>query len=91
MKSDHDFAVELGSILKHRREMLYVTQGDLAEAAGFHRSYISDVERGFRNLAVRNLRRICEAMDIPASAVLKQAEISLANKKTDQRKTAQDA
>ncbi|MBA3992554.1 MAG: transcriptional regulator [Cyanobacteria bacterium DS2.3.42] len=87
LKSDHDFAVELGSVLKHRREMLYVTQGDLAEATGFHRSYISDVERGFRNLAVRNLRRICEALDIPASAVLKQAEASLAaNKKTDQRK-----
>lgn len=91
LKSDHDFAVELGSVLKHRREMLYVTQGDLAEATGFHRSYISDVERGARNLAVRNLRRICDALDIPASAVLKQVEVSLAaNKKTDQRKQRQD-
>ncbi|MCC7529447.1 MAG: helix-turn-helix transcriptional regulator [Candidatus Melainabacteria bacterium] len=86
INSDHDFAVELGSILKHRREMLYVTQGELAEASGFHRSYIADVERGVRNLAVRNLRRICEALDIPVSVVFKQLEVSMANKKTDQKK-----
>ncbi|MCC7527301.1 MAG: helix-turn-helix transcriptional regulator [Candidatus Melainabacteria bacterium] len=91
MKSDHDFAVELGSILRHRREMLYITQEELAEASGFHRSYISDVERGHRNLAVRNLRRICEALEFPASAVLKQVEISLAaNKRDDQRKERKD-
>ncbi|MBA3991968.1 MAG: transcriptional regulator [Cyanobacteria bacterium DS2.3.42] len=87
MKSDHDFAVELGSILRHRREMLYITQEEMAEASGFHRSYISDIERGARNLAVRNLRRICEVLDFPLSAVFKQVELSLAaNKKLEQRK-----
>jgi transcriptional regulator with XRE-family HTH domain len=86
MKSDHDFAIKLGSILKHRREMFYLSQSDLAEATGFHRSYISDVEIGKRNLAVRNLRRICEALDIPASAVLKQVEVSFVKKGAGQRK-----
>lgn len=87
MKSDHDFAVELGSILRHRREMLHITQEEMAEASGFHRTYISDVEMGKRNLAVRNLRRICEVLDFPVSAVMKQVEASLA-KKPDQKNSA---
>lgn len=91
MKSDHDFAVELGSILRHRREMMYISQGELAEMSGFHRSYISDVERGSRNVAVRNLRRICEVLEFPLSALFKQIEISLAaNKKADQKKQRKD-
>jgi DNA-binding XRE family transcriptional regulator len=77
MKLDHDIAAELGSILKHRREMLFVTQSELAEVSGFHRSYIADIERGARNLGLRNLYRICKALDISLSVVFKQLEASL--------------
>jgi transcriptional regulator with XRE-family HTH domain len=84
--SDHDFAVELGNIIKNRRELLYLSQLDLAEASGFHRSYISDVERGARNLAVRNLRRICGALDLPLSVVLKQVEIALERKPAEKKR-----
>jgi len=88
MISDHEFTVELGRILRHRREMLYLSQEELAQASGFARSYISDVERGERNISIRNLYRLCQTLDIPAFVVLKQVEIAFAKKKSSQRKRA---
>lgn len=79
---------ELGMVLQERRTRLHMSQSDLAEASRFHRSYISDVERGARNISVKNLSRLALALDIPISTVLVQVEKRLTAKGTKARKRA---
>lgn len=42
----------LGKVIRERRVSLGMSQEELAEKSGLHRTYVSDVERGIRNLTV---------------------------------------
>jgi transcriptional regulator with XRE-family HTH domain len=55
----------VGLAVSKRRLELGLSQEDLARRAGVHRTYISDVERGMRNVSILTLERIAGAMDIP--------------------------
>jgi transcriptional regulator with XRE-family HTH domain len=71
----HDrLIVALGEILQERRNKLGLSQNDLARASEFHRSYISDVERGYRNISLKNLSRLASALELPVSNLLALAE-----------------
>ena len=52
-----DIRERFGFAVKARREELGLTQEDLADRAGIHRTYLSDVERGSRNLSLVNIER----------------------------------
>jgi transcriptional regulator with XRE-family HTH domain len=73
--SEHEklvYAVSL--VLRDRRELLSISQSDLARKSGLHRSYIGDLERGFRNLSLKNLSRLSVALDMVPSKLLMLAE-----------------
>jgi len=53
-----------GQAVRERRLELRLTQEELAHAAGLNRSYITDVERGARNLAIVNVARLVHALDM---------------------------
>lgn len=75
----HDQLVfALSLILRERREFLEISQSDLARKSGLHRSYIGDLERGSRNISVKNLSRLASALEVPASKVLSMAEKRMA-------------
>lgn len=44
--------VSLGKFIRQKRMSLGLSQEELADRAGLHRTYISDVERGIRNLTI---------------------------------------
>src|ERR1700733_11041959 len=46
---------------KERREQLELTQEDLAEKAKIHRTYLSDIERGSRDLSLLNIEKVAAA------------------------------
>ena len=71
------FAVSM--ILRDRREMLDISQSDLARKSGLHRSYIGDLERGSRNLSLKNLSRLAAALDLAPSKMLSLAEKKMAS------------
>ena len=78
-RSVHDQLVfALSLILRERRESLEISQSDLARKSGLHRSYIGDLERGSRNISVKNLSRLSSALEVPASKVLGMAEKRMA-------------
>ena len=54
-----------------------VSQEVLGFQAGFHRTYVSDLERGQRNPGVWTLKQIAETMGTTSSEVLRLAEESL--------------
>ena len=53
-----------GYAVRSRRESLNLTQEDLAEKAGIHRTYLSDIERGTRNPSLVNIDRIATSLDL---------------------------
>lgn len=47
-----------------------LSQEDLAEAAGVHRTYIGMLERGEKNVTIYNIERIARALDVPPPELL---------------------
>lgn len=47
------------------------SQERLSEICGFHRTYISQVERSVTNISLDNLQRIAEALETDPSTLLK--------------------
>lgn len=53
-----------GTNLKKYRNELGVSQEKFAEMCGLHRTYISDVERFQRSIALENIQKIADALNI---------------------------
>lgn len=64
----------LGHVIRKHRMAAGLSQEMLAERSGLHWTYVSQVERGKRNISVEALRRIGSALDISASTLLSEAE-----------------
>ena len=73
-KSKPDIRERFGFAVKLRREELELTQEDLAHKAGIHRTYLSDIERGTRNVSLINIERVAEALSLPMSALFQLVE-----------------
>lgn len=65
--------------VQERRENLGLSQEELASRAGLHRTYISDIERGSRNLSLKSLSRLADALEIPLSTLVYFAEVKAAS------------
>jgi transcriptional regulator with XRE-family HTH domain len=75
-RSKSDVRERFGFALKARREELGLTQEDLAGRAGIHRTYLSDVERGARNICLLNIERVAAALSLPLSELFRLVERS---------------
>jgi transcriptional regulator with XRE-family HTH domain len=53
--------------VRERRLELGISQEELAHRAGLHRTYVSDVERGSRNIAITNVVRLADALQVPVA------------------------
>lgn len=62
--NDRRFLQDLGYRIRELRNAKEMTQAELAEACGLHRTFIGSVERGERNLAIISLRRIAYALHV---------------------------
>ena len=60
-----------GQNLRRKREILGISQEDLAEKAGLHRTYIGSVERGERNVSIDNMERLAVAVGSNIEQLLK--------------------
>jgi transcriptional regulator with XRE-family HTH domain len=62
-----DIRERFGFATRTRREELGLTQESLAERAGIHRTYLSDIERGSRNLSLINIECLANALSLKLS------------------------
>jgi CheY-like chemotaxis protein/predicted XRE-type DNA-binding protein len=62
-----DVKKTFGSSVKAWRKRLGISQEELAERADLHRTYVSDVERGARNLSLESITRMAHALAIPVA------------------------
>jgi len=61
----------LGARIRELRNALGLSQEELAERAGLHRTYLGAVERGERNVSLDNILAISRALGVTASDLLK--------------------
>ena len=71
---ESDFLSRFGGVIKARREELGLSQETLATRAELHRSYIGDVERGRRNVALRNVERLAAALELTIPELFKRVD-----------------
>jgi transcriptional regulator with XRE-family HTH domain len=67
--------LSLGRAVKDLRAEHRLTQEELADKAGVHAHYISDIERGKRNVAIVNLTYVADAFGLTASELLRSADL----------------
>lgn len=65
----------LGDAIRARRgEIDGLSQEGLANLAGMHRTYVSEIERGLRNPSYRNLVKLAAALELTLSELVARAE-----------------
>lgn len=60
-----DIRIIYGERLRQIRTEKGVSQEALAASAELHRTYVSSVERGERNVSLVNIARLAEALGVP--------------------------
>jgi transcriptional regulator with XRE-family HTH domain len=61
---------EFGQRVRELREARGLSQESLAELAGLHRTYVSSLERGQRNVSLRNIHQLAAALGVSASTLV---------------------
>jgi transcriptional regulator with XRE-family HTH domain len=66
----HGINEEVGLNIRRIREERGVTQEKLANLAGLHRAYVGQIERGEKNIGLKNLDRIAKALNVNMKVLL---------------------
>ena len=66
-----DITVQFGERVRQVRQSHSLSQEALADLAGLDRTYISSVERGQRNISLRNIEAIADALGVRLADLLK--------------------
>ena len=61
---------EVGFNIRRIREERDLSQEELAVLAGLHRAYIGQIERGEKNIGLKNLEIIAKALDVSIKVLL---------------------
>jgi CheY-like chemotaxis protein/DNA-binding XRE family transcriptional regulator len=64
----------LGISVRNWRTRLKIPQDDLARRAGFHRSYISDIERGSRNVSLKSIEKLANALGVSVATLFAELD-----------------
>lgn len=63
----------LGQVIRERRKARGWSQEDLGFESGLHRTYIGVLERGEKNVSLKNLVLVAETLGTQASELLREA------------------
>ena len=67
--------VGLGTVIRDMRLALGLSQEALANEVGIDRSYMGGIERGEHNLAMINLVKIANTLNLSAAELLRKASL----------------
>ena len=72
------FRRQLGDVLRGERMRRGMTLRELSSEARISLGYISEIERGQKEASSELLSSLCEALDVPLSAVLREVSDTVA-------------
>ena len=61
---DRSVFVRFGANIRQHRIKKGLSQEQLADVSGLHRTYIGGVERGERNISLMNMTRLAKALEV---------------------------
>ncbi|MBN2291988.1 MAG: helix-turn-helix transcriptional regulator [Pirellulales bacterium] len=64
MPKHSEVASRFGDKLRKLRKKKEVSQEELADRAGLHRTYVSSVERGERNVSLETIDKLARALNL---------------------------
>lgn len=68
---EKNILVKFGKKVRLERLKKHLSQEVLGARAGLHRTYIGMVERAEKNITLRNIEKICRALDLRISDFFK--------------------
>lgn len=68
-----DIKFLFGQNLKKIRLEKKISQEELAFRSGLHRTYVSSVERGERNISIENIQKLANALDVSIKSLIPDA------------------
>jgi transcriptional regulator with XRE-family HTH domain len=71
MKKDADITARFGQRVRELRKAKGLSQEAFAAACGLDRTYISGIERGRRNVSLRNIEVVADALGVSISELMK--------------------
>jgi len=74
MPAKLEILTAFGEIVRDARKAKGLSQEELAEKAGLHRTYIGMIERGEKNITLSNISKIARALEIPINELFKNLE-----------------
>ncbi len=66
-----DISIKFGRRVREIRLKKEMSQSDVAKILKVHPTYISGIERGVRNMALKNIERLAKALDVRIEELLK--------------------
>ena len=64
-----------GKVLRQLREKKGISQEELGFISGFHRTYISLLERGKKSPSIKTIFQLAKALDIEPSKIIEKLQI----------------
>lgn len=74
MTNKDKILVSFGKRVKEERLKLNLSQEQLGERAGLHRTYIGMIERAEKNITLGNIGKIAKALGIPPDKLMNSKE-----------------
>ena len=65
-----DICKRFGTHVRTLRTARGLSQEELAQKAGLHRTYIGGIERGERNISLVNIEKLAAALDVSLDAIM---------------------
>jgi two-component system response regulator len=81
---------QFGTVVRAWRSRLGISQEELAGRAGLHRTYVSDVERGTRNVSLASIDKLAAALEVSVATLFAQVGQASANGSTAQAVSADE-
>lgn len=66
--------VAFGSAIRRLRAVRAISQEELGNRSGLHRTYVGGIERGERNPSFANIVKIADALEVEASELIALGE-----------------
>ena len=67
-----ELLVAFGEIIRDLRKEKELSQEELADKAGLHRTYIGMIERGEKNITLENINKLSKALQTPLHEIFKK-------------------
>ncbi len=69
---ERNILIVFGDNVRKYRNLLKISQEELAERAGLHRTYIGMIERAEKNITLINIEKIAKALDVEIETLIKE-------------------